>query len=294
MKIIQRPDGSRNYLTDLNNSSFLNYEGRIGIEIRGSTSQTLPKKPYSLTTLIAGSTSTSTTQNVSLLGMPAENDWILNSLAFDSSLIRDNLSYYLARQLGNYAVRTVYCEVVINGVYMGLYMLTEKIKADSNRVNIVKITATNNTLPNLTGGYITKADKVDVGEPIAWSTVPYGGGTIVNYINELPKPLEVTTQQNTYIQNVFNDLSVTARVHNSSIENGYPFIIDVPSFIDFILFNELAANVDGYQFSTFFHKDRGGKLRAVPIWDFNLTYGNDLQIGSLNRSNLHLAVFKWE
>ena len=60
------------------------------------------------------------------------------------------------------------------------------------------------------------------------------------------------------------------------LEDGYPSVIDVPSFIDFMILNEFAANVDGYQFSTFFHKDRNGKLRAGPIWDFNLTYGNDL------------------
>lgn len=290
MKIIKRPDGSRNYLTDATTPAYLNYEGRIGIEIRGSSSQFLPKKPYSLTTLIAGSTTTTTTQNVSLLGMPSENDWILNSLAYDPSLLRDNLSYYLARQIGNYAVRTVYCEVVINGAYVGLYMLTEKIKADSNRVNIVKITNTNNTLPNLSGGYITKADKVDVGEPIAWTHTAYNGQN-VNYVHELPKPLEVTSYQDTYIKNYFNDLSTSVAAQNGSLQNGYPSLIDVPTFVDFMLLNELASNVDGYQYSTFFHKDRGGKLRAGPIWDFNLTYGNDLFNLNFDRSKTYLWQF---
>lgn len=283
MKIIARPNGARNYLTDSSTPEYLNYDGRIGIEIRGSSSQALPKKAYSFTTLIAGSTSTATTQNVSLLGMPAENDWILNSLAFDQSLLRDNLSYYLARQIGNYAVRTTYCEVVVNGTYVGLYMLTEKIKADSNRVNIVKITATNTTLPNVTGGYITKADKPDVDEPIAWTNTSYDGQT-VDYIHELPKPEAAVAQQTVYINGVFNDLATTAASYNASIINGYPSIIDVPTFVDFMLLNELAANVDGYQFSTFFHKDRNGKLRAGPIWDFNLTFGNDLFMWGYFRS----------
>lgn len=290
MKIIKRPDGSRNYVSDATTPEYLNYEGRIGIEVRGSTSQMLSKKQYSFTTLIAGSTTTTTTQNVSLLAMPSENDWILNSFAFDSSLLRDNLSYYLARQIGNYAVRTVYCEVVINGTYVGLYMLTEKIKADSNRVNVVKITNTNNTLPNVTGGYITKADKVDVDEPIAWSNTAYNG-QIVNYIHELPKPLDATTQQNTYIKSVFDVFSVSAGSHNTALDFGYPTIIDVPSFIDFMLLNELASNADGYQFSTFFHKDRGGKLRAGPIWDFNLTYGNDLFFWNYDRSKTYVWQF---
>ena len=68
MKIIKRPDGTRNYLTDINTPTFLNYNGRIGIEIRGSSSQTLPKKGYGLTTLKADNTSNN---NVELLGFPS-------------------------------------------------------------------------------------------------------------------------------------------------------------------------------------------------------------------------------
>ena len=47
MKIIWHQDGSRNYMTDIGNPEFLNYDGRIGIETRGSSSQMLSKKPYS-------------------------------------------------------------------------------------------------------------------------------------------------------------------------------------------------------------------------------------------------------
>lgn len=136
MKIISRPNGARNYLTDGNTTDFLNYNGRIKIEIKGSTSQYLDKKPYSLTTLQDDDISNN---NVSILDMPSENDWILNSLAFDSSLIRDYLSFSLSSNLGNYAPRGKYCEVVINGDYKGVYLLMEKIKIDSNRVNIQKM-----------------------------------------------------------------------------------------------------------------------------------------------------------
>src|SRR5688572_18956245 len=89
MKIIYSGEGQRNYVSDQNNSTVLNYSGRIEIEIRGSSSQALPKKQYSLTTLLADNTSNN---NVSLLGMPKENDWVLNGLAFDASLMRDYLS----------------------------------------------------------------------------------------------------------------------------------------------------------------------------------------------------------
>jgi spore coat protein CotH len=286
MKIIYRPDGSRNYLTDSNTTEYLNYNGRINIEIRGSTSQLLEKKPYGLTTLKSNNTSNN---NVSLLGMPAENDWILNSLAFDPSCIRDYLSYNLSRQIGNYASRTVYCEVVINDEYKGLYILQEKMKSNENRINILKIAKTDTTLPNLSGGYITKADKTTGGDPVAWSMASYDGWT--DFIHELPKPENVTTEQNTYINNEFLRLETTSGAKNTNLATGYPSVIDVPSFVDFMIMSELSSNVDSYTFSTYFHKDRGGKLRAGPIWDYNLTYGNDLFMWGYDRSKSNVWQF---
>lgn len=284
MKIIKRPNGSRNYLTDQNTTAYLNYKGRIGIEIRGSSSQSLPKKAYSLTTLKADNISNN---NVIILGMPSENDWILNGLAFDPSLIRDYLSYNLSRQIGDYATRTVYCEMVLNGEYIGLYVMQEKIKSNSDRVNVLKIATTDSTMPNVTGGYITKTDKTTGGDPVAWNMSSYAGGA--DFIHELPKPISVTPEQNTYIYNEF--LKLESKSSNPDVITGYPSVIDVPSFVDFMLVNELAANVDGYQYSTYFHKDRNGKLRAGPIWDFNLTYGNDLFQWGYDRSKTYLWQF---
>ncbi|NUY82013.1 CotH kinase family protein [Flavobacterium sp. MAH-1] len=284
MKIIKHPDGSRNYMTDQNNAAYLNYNGRINIEIRGSTSQLLEKKPYGLTTLLADNVSNN---NVSLLGMPSENDWVLNSFAFDESLIRDYISYNLARAMGNYAPRIQYCEVVVNGDYRGLYLLQEKVKSDSNRVNIVKITDADNAMPNLTGGYITKADKTTGDDPVAWNMASYNGD--VAYIHDLPKPEDVTAAQDTYIHGQFSSLQLVAGAGNSTITNGFPSKIDIPTFVDYMISSELASNVDSYQFSTYFHKDRGGKLRAGPIWDYNLTYGNDL--GEPSRSGYDVWQF---
>ncbi len=286
MKIIKHPDGTRNYMTDVNTPAFINYNGRISIEIRGSSSQTLPKKQYGLTTLLTDNISNN---NVSLLGMPSENDWILNGMGYEPSLIRDYLFYNLARQMGEYASRTVYCEVVINGDYVGLYVFQEKIKPDSNRVNILKITSTDNSLPNVSGGYITKSDKTTGDDPVAWTMISYAWTT--DFIHEYPDPSDVTPQQSTYIQSQFTNLETTTQNNNTSVSNGFPSVIDIPSFVDFMLLNELGSNADGYQLSTFFHKDRNGKLRAGPIWDFNLTLGNDLFIWGFDRSHYDVWQF---
>lgn len=286
MKIIFRPDGSRNYIKDQNNPDYLNYNGRIGIEKRGSSSQSLPKKPYGLTTLKVDKVSNN---NVSILGMPAENDWVLNSIAYDPSLIRNYLSYDVARSMGNYAARGKFCEVVINSDYKGLYIFMEKLKIDSERIDIAEMNNTDNYAPEITGGYVTKADKTTGGDPVAWTMQSYSGST--NYMHESPGPKEITMQQNVYIKNQFTSLQNAATAQNAQITNGYPSIIDIPSFIDFILINELASNADAYQYSTYFHKDRNGKLRAGPIWDFDLTYGNDLFHWGLNRSHTYVWQF---
>ena len=273
MKIIWHQDGSRNYMSDANNPEFLNYDGRIGIERRGSSSQMLQKKPYGLETLLDDDV---TNNNVSLLGMPKENDWILNSLAFDQTGMRDVISYELSESLGQYTPRRVYCEVVINGSYNGLYVFMEKIKADDGRVNIDK-----------DGGYITKADRADNGDPVAWTMPCYGGGwwggsSSTAFVHHYPKPENITNEQHNYIKSVFFDLADKSNSHNVSIENGIPSIIDVSTFVDFMILGEFSSNVDVYELSTYFHKDNGGKLRAGPIWDYNLAYGHD-EFGSRSR-----------
>src|SRR5664279_4310662 len=288
MKIIYRAPGLRNYLTDQNTTAYINYNGRIDIETRGSSSQTLPKKQYGLTTYKADNV---TKLNVSLLGLPADNDWILNGLGFEPSLIRDYLCYNLSRMMGEYASRTIYCEVVLNGSYIGLYVLQEKIKQGSDRVNVKKILATDNTYPNVTGGYITKADKSNADDPVAWTMSSYVANSYVTFIHSLPSPTDVTGQQNDYIHSEFEKLANTVSLGNSSFESGYPSVIDIPSFVDFMIISEFSANADAYQFSTYFHKDRNGKLRAGPIWDNNLTFGYDLAIWNFDRSKYNTWQF---
>lgn len=288
MKLIYRGPGERNYVTDKDNPAFLNYDGRIGIEIRGSSSQVSPKKNYGFTTRMADDV---TNNNVSLLGMPEENDWILGGMVFDTAMVRDYLCHRLSGRLGNYASRAAYCEVIINNTYMGLYILQEKLKADNNRIDVIKIKTTDNALPDLSGGYITKADKLTGGDTPTWVMYSFQN-SVVEYIHELPKPEDATTAQTAYIKGEFFRLEAAAKNNDISVINGYPAIIDIPSFIDFMIVNEFASNPDAYQYSTYFHKERNGKLRAGPVWDLDLSYGNDLFQWSLDRSKTYLWYFE--
>jgi hypothetical protein len=289
MKIIYRGEGERNLLTDVSDATTLNYDGAIKIEVRGSSSALLDKKQYAFTPY----DDLGEKINVSILDMPKENDWILNGLAYDDSYIRDYISYKLSNLTGNYASRGRYCEVVLNGDFQGIYVLQEKLKADDSRIDINKIKETQLTLPKLTGGYITKTDKIEGSDTAAWSMDNYLGYQS-NFVHEHPKPTTVQPEQNEYIKGQFESLQekVTAP-SDSSITNGYHSVIDIPSFVDFMLLNEFASNADAYEFSTFFHKDRNGKLRAGPIWDFNLTYGNDLFFWGYDRSKTDVWQFNF-
>ena len=203
MKVLYVDDNTTNYIANQNSIQYLNYNGRIGIELRGSTSQEHSKKPYGFETRFADD---STSRNAALLGMPAENDWVLNAINDDKSYIRDCLSYALGRRMGRYAPRTKYCEVFVNGNYRGLYFLTEKIKIDDNRVNIAEMDTSDNADPDITGGYIVKADKLTGGDTPAWTTTAHGYWEDVNYIYHAPKPEAITTDQGNYIRAHFSSL----------------------------------------------------------------------------------------
>jgi len=264
MKIIYNGKGKRNYLTDSPN----NYNGRIAIELRGSASMMYPKKGYRLETQDASGNNL----NVVLLGMPKENDWILYGPYDDQSLIRNVLAYRLSHDIGRYASRTRFCELVLNTDYRGIYVLMEKIKQDKNRVNISSMDLSATTGDAVTGGYIIKFDKEE-GENVGgwWSSHS------IFYQYHEPKADDIVTAQKIYIKNFMNQFeNVMSQSDIDDPTSGYPHTIDVASFVDHFILSEFAKNIDAYRISFFMFKDRdskGGKLHAGPIWDFNLSFG---------------------
>jgi hypothetical protein len=274
MGIIYNGPGIRNNITD----PFNNYNGKIGIEVRGSTSQWFPKKQYAVETRDISGEDTS----VSLLGFPEESDWILFAPYNDKSLMRDVLVYKVSSLLGRYASRSMYCEVVLNSEYVGVYVLLEKVKRDGDRVDIKKLEPGDISGDALTGGYIIKIDKTDGENNEGWYSgyLPYPGAPYsVFYQYHYPKPDEIVQQQKNYIQNkIFQfETMMNLSANISDTATGYPMYIDVNSFVDFILTNEFAKNVDGYRLSTYLYKDRDSRnprIFAGPVWDFNLAFGN--------------------
>lgn len=274
MGIIDNGPGQRNTVTDAYN----NYSGKIGIEIRGSSSQSFPKKQYSIELRDAAGEGIS----VPLLGLPAEEDWVLFAPYNDKSLLRDVLAYKIGNDLGRYAPRTRYCELVLNGNYEGIYVLIEKIKRDKNRVDINKLDPNENSGNDLTGGYIIKIDKETGSGNGGWTSsyVPpnRSGSQTIYFQYDYPKAADISAEQKNYIrQFMLNFETALTGAGFADPVNGYARYADADSFIDFFIVNEVSKNVDGYRLSTFMHKQRdsdGGKLVMGPVWDFNLGFGN--------------------
>ena len=251
------------------------YDGKIAIELRGQSSQSVfDKKSYRLETQDENGEN----NNVALLGMPSENDWILSGPYSDKTLIRNVLIYELSRKIGRYAARTRICELVINDDYLGVFILMENIKRDKNRVAISKLDEDDIDGDSLTGGYIFRIDKSDPLDVNIWSSERTSlTGKTINYQVVYPKPDDLQHEQWTYLTELMHEFERAIYLDNYQGEDGFRKFIDEDSFIDYFLLNELARNPDAYRISTYFHKDRddeGGKINVGPIWDFNLGFGN--------------------
>jgi hypothetical protein len=252
------------------------YSGHIGIERRGESSSGFPKKQYGFETR----TDSGTNNNVPLLGMPAENDWVLYAPYSDKSLMKNVLTYTLSRQMGEAAPRTRYVEVLLNGDYQGIYVLIEKIKQDDNRVNIAKLLPQDTEGNELTGGYIIRNDKTtDIPAYEQWrgpSNRPYGLQSLYMYYD--PPYDDMAFEQRRYIVDftqLFEETLIKSSFRDSI--NGYRKYTDIFSYIHMMFINEISMNVDCYHFSTYFYKDKdsdGGKFFSGPVWDYNLAWGN--------------------
>lgn len=271
MGIIDNGQGQVNHTND----SFNNYNGKIGIEIRGRSSQGFAKKSYGFETWDAAGNDIDS----SLLGMPAESDWILHGPYSDKTLMRNALMMELARESGQYASRTKHVELMLNGSYEGVYVLMEKIKRDGGRVDIAKLDSNDVAGDDLTGGYIFQVNK---DASTGWYSnfdVQTHFGEKLQFSHVYPKHDKILPVQANYIAAYVDSFERALKSPNwrNSAGKRYDEYIDLHSFAVFYLLCEIAKNVDSYRLSTFLYKDKfskGGKLHAGPMWDLNLGFHN--------------------
>ncbi|HSH20028.1 MAG TPA: CotH kinase family protein, partial [Draconibacterium sp.] len=272
MGIINNGEGQTNAETD----DWNEYSGKISIERRGESSNGFKKKSYSLEL----QNEDGSNNNVSILGLPEENDFVLYGPYSDKTLIKNVLSYELFRRTGRWAPGTRYVEVILNGDYNGVYVLTEKLKRDENRVDIDKLTEEDISPVDISGGYILRRDKTAKSDDEEWWTSPvaqpYHERMWYEYFD--PKYKDLTQDQADYIKDWMEEFdNVMSGEDFNAPEIGYKKYIKTKSFIDMMFLNEISKGIDNYLFSTYFYKENdadGGQLVAGPPWDYNLGYGN--------------------
>ena len=251
-------------------------DSRIGVHVRGESSRRFPKKQYAVE-LREDEADTDTDRP--LLGLPGSSDWVLSDpIAYDRSLIRNALAFSLSNRIGRYAPRTRFAEVfmvddggdVRAGSFLGLFTLIEKITRGAQRVDVNRLPASAASAPAMTGGYILRIDKGVADFFAAGRRVQFV------YPDSDDMLLPERTPQVDFISSFIEDFALAARspdFKHPVTGQHYSTFIDVDAWIDHHILNTLAKNVDALRFSSYFYKDRGGRLAAGPLWDFDRSFG---------------------
>ena len=245
----------------------------VGLRLHGMVSRQFPKLSYRLKLRDAAGVS----RGVSLLGMPADADWVLQGPWLDKSLIRNAFSYDLARAMGCAAMRTRVCEVflsmsgnpVTEADYVGVYQLTEDIERGVDRVNLAKLDPQENSEPAITGGYLLAWDVGDGRYLSKWKSI------------QVKYPKQPSRAQMEWIDGAFAQFNQALKGADfRDPEEGYAAHIEVSDWVNYILFEELVFNLDGYTRSFYMHKNRGEKIRPGPGWDHDLGLGHQFPNGT--------------
>jgi hypothetical protein len=228
------------------------YRGRIGIEHRGQSSLALfPKKSWSIELRDRNGDN----RDVSLLGMPADDDWVLYAPYNDKTLMRNVLAYDTARRLGRYASRTRFVEVRLNRRYHGVYVLMEKLKLQKDRIDLPEPAQ----LLEWTFPFQARKKGHSFGLPI-WR---------YRVLFEDPERSDLSRKRRAQVRR-----SIAATERAIYRLDGWRRHLDEASAVDFILVNELFKNQDAFHASTFLARGAGGLWQLGPVWDFDISAGN--------------------
>ena len=226
------------------------FEASMKIKGRGNSTWQLPKKPYKM----------KFDEKVSLLGEPADKEWVLLANYTDKTQLRNEIAFYMGEKSSiEYTPRTNFVEVVLNGVYNGTYQLGEQLKIAKNRVNVGD------------DGYLLEIDARAEAEDITFRV------NHIDYpINIKDPDVELGSEEYEYVARYLNTVDETlfSDLFDDSNE-GYAKYIDVASFVDWYLINEIAKNADAiFYTSCYMNLSREGKLKMGPLWDFDIAFGN--------------------
>ena len=291
IKIIDNGTGKTNY-ADLatHPDQKVDYEGYISLKYRGNSSfNSSDKKPYGFKTIAKPLEEGGKKVKVSLLGLGKDNDWVLLAPFADKSMIRDVLTFELGRPYLDWVPSSRHVEVVVDGKYYGIYILTERPGKGKNRLNLHDPGEDGG---DLTGDWRVEIDRDDEDHYYRSKYHPYGRYGMVDntkYITyqyddpEYEDFADLPAGTEKAIQKSIDDMEDCFAGDNyKNPVNGYRKYIDVTSFIDYMLSTEFTFNVDGYRLSSHMYKysetrakNEGLNSRwKCTLWDFNIALGN--------------------
>ena len=224
---------------------FSNYSGTTQIKGRGNSTWTLPKKPYRL----------KLDSKAPLFGLAEEKDWVLLANYLDETHQLNNIAFYTAQKLGiPYTNHFIPVELMINGKYLGLYLLTEQVELDKNRINVGD------------GGVLLELDSY-YDEDWKFKSDKY----------QLPvnvkDPKLANADQLAAIKANFQQMENLVAASDFP-KNNYLDYIDAESIANFLIVFMLTDNEEiNHPKSVFMNKAANGKFVMGPVWDFDWAYG---------------------
>lgn len=226
----------------------------VNIKGRGHSTWQWEKKPYKL----------KFDKAVSVLGLPAAKEWVLLANYSDKTLIRNYVAMEMGKVLNHLDfMPTQYpVDLFINGTYRGVYTLGEQIEVENGRVEI------DENYADIDTGYLLEVGGTEDGDVL---NVDYFHAVTLRFVTiKSPNTERISKEAFAYIKNYVTQADQAV----VSLTN-YEQYIDVDSVIDWFILHELTYNLDsGFRRSCYLTKDKGGKLKMGPVWDFDLAFGN--------------------
>ena len=250
------------------------YQGRLGIELLGQSSLNFPKKSYALELRDPQGHAVASP----LLGLPPDSNWVLHGPYSDKTLMRNYLAYALASRMRLPSPGTRFVELFLRQLpwgtaYQGVYLLVDASGRSPEALGIPALAPGDTTEPAVSGGYIVQIDRLQKGDEF----IALPGDPNSPHPDQIifVSPRHPAPAQKTWLAAYFDSMEAALSPARSLAgARGAARYLDVDSFVDFLLLQEALKNTDAYRYSASMYKDRDGRLRMGPVWDFDLATGN--------------------